>query len=1028
MIPLKLSIKGLYSYQSMQQIDFRPLTDAGLFGLFGSVGSGKSTVLEALTFALYGKTDRLNLSGDNRNYNMMNLRSSELLIDFEFAAGKLNTTYRVIVKGRRNRNNFEEVKKLDRQAYRGENGEWIPVDAATIEQTIGLSYDNFKRTIIIPQGQFQEFLQLGDKDRTRMMKELFHLEKYELYPRVVALEDTNKSQLQFLEGQLQQLGTIDPEQIAAMEKQHQELTVVHQQKTEHLRQLRERYQHMEQLQLLGERQQFLLKEQQKLTLQEEEVGRLARKIELYEKASMQFRYLLEQQGGLQADKIRKREQQDELQHKIARLTELCQKLENEQKELAPKYEQREISHQKIADLQLILQIREVSEKIIHDEQRLGKGLPMVNLTKGLVQQLIDRRDELDRHLGEQQKQQIDLSELLEIQSWHVARQSLSRQLEEMQNEAARQLKDQQAVHELFRGEVAKDWFQGVLPPATIADGIDWLGNHAKMLQQKRKQLQSRQQECLVQLRLKDFAVKLNEGEPCPLCGSAHHPQLYSVADSADLLARTDKELRECDAGEEKVTQLIRHFSDLQNRLNYQDEEFQKMNARLKEQQKVLIRHEEAYCWPYPEWKDSEVLQTKLREAREKQQLLQTTQKKLNELNKSLERKRDDLGRFQKGVDQIRNEMALSQKERDTLIQQLKHLHTDDLVTMDVVCIRQSVVRQEQELQLIEQRFTTLTNLLNGNERQLAVDRNQQSTHKKELEEVEQRLVVLQQRLDKELDKSTFKSLDDVRGVLKEKIDLEAVRKQVNDFRNQQLLVKDQLLQLEKLLQGQIYGADKLVRLREDLKAEEQQMHDRISELSRLSQTIDRMKEDFQKRENIQKELTRQQERADNLRLMKSLFKGSGFVNYISSAYLQNLCRAANDRFFRLTRQRLSLELSMDNNFQIRDFMNGGKLRSVKTLSGGQTFQAALSLALALADNIQQVTESGQNFFFLDEGFGSLDKESLQVVFATLKSLRKENRIVGVISHVEEMQQEIDVHLRIQNSSELGSQIFPSWES
>ena len=150
------------------------------------------------------------------------------------------------------------------------------------------------------------------------------------------------------------------------------------------------------------------------------------------------------------------------------------------------------------------------------------------------------------------------------------------------------------------------------------------------------------------------------------------------------------------------------------------------------------------------------------------------------------------------------------------------------------------------------------------------------------------------------------------------------------------------------------------------------------------------------------------------------------MNYISSVYLQNLCNAANDRFFRLTRQKLSLEITPDNNFQVRDFMNGGKIRSVKTLSGGQTFQAALSLALALADNIQKITESNQNFFFLDEGFGSLDKESLNIVFDTLKSLRKENRIVGVISHVEEMQQEIDVHLLIENQSEKGSAIHSSW--
>jgi exonuclease SbcC len=83
--------------------------------------------------------------------------------------------------------------------------------------------------------------------------------------------------------------------------------------------------------------------------------------------------------------------------------------------------------------------------------------------------------------------------------------------------------------------------------------------------------------------------------------------------------------------------------------------------------------------------------------------------------------------------------------------------------------------------------------------------------------------------------------------------------------------------------------------------------------------------------------------------------------------------------------------------------------------------------LALADNIQKITRSHQNFFFLDEGFGSLDKESLDIVFDTLKSLRSENRVVGVISHVEEMQQEIDVHLRVENHPERGSLIHRSWE-
>lgn len=149
-------------------------------------------------------------------------------------------------------------------------------------------------------------------------------------------------------------------------------------------------------------------------------------------------------------------------------------------------------------------------------------------------------------------------------------------------------------------------------------------------------------------------------------------------------------------------------------------------------------------------------------------------------------------------------------------------------------------------------------------------------------------------------------------------------------------------------------------------------------------------------------------------------RSSGFVNYISSKFLINLCNAANDKFYKLTRQQLRLEISENNDFQVRDFLNNGKVRSVKTLSGGQTFQASLCLALALADSVQQQNKSRQNFFFLDEGFGSQDKDSLLLVFEALKALRKENRIVGIISHVEELQHEIQTFLTVRNTEEEGS--------
>src|SRR5699024_6640643 len=143
-------------------------------------------------------------------------------------------------------------------------------------------------------------------------------------------------------------------------------------------------------------------------------------------------------------------------------------------------------------------------------------------------------------------------------------------------------------------------------------------------------------------------------------------------------------------------------------------------------------------------------------------------------------------------------------------------------------------------------------------------------------------------------------------------------------------------------------------------------------------------------------------RAENLRVMAGLFKASGFVQYVSTIYLSQLCDHANIRFQRMTRNQLRLQLGENNDFEIIDYLNEGRSRSVKTLSGGQSFQVSLSLALALAESVQANARAEKNFFFIDEGFGTQDIESVNIIFETLLNLNRENKIVGIISHVEEL--------------------------
>jgi len=176
---------------------------------------------------------------------------------------------------------------------------------------------------------------------------------------------------------------------------------------------------------------------------------------------------------------------------------------------------------------------------------------------------------------------------------------------------------------------------------------------------------------------------------------------------------------------------------------------------------------------------------------------------------------------------------------------------------------------------------------------------------------------------------------------------------------------------------------------------------------------------------LSKKVTKQQFeeiqiRNDNLNLLKKLFKGKGFVRFIAQKYLNKLCYSANKRFLQFTRNQYELLAPSDLNeksIMIVDRLAGGIKRDITTLSGGQSFQAALALALALSDE----SGTGHKFFFIDEGFGSLDEDSLSIVLETLRQLTiNENRVVGLISHVPKIKEEVDVYLDVSLASEIGT--------
>ena len=177
MKPIKLVIKGLNSFIEEQTVDFEKLTDRGLFGIFGPTGSGKSTILDGITLALYGDIAR-------KSSNFINTNCNDLNVSFTFQiSGSVNHIYIVNRQFRRDKKTGNAKTHAASVREITENGEEILADSATsvnkiCREILGLSLEDFTRTVVLPQGKFSEFLKLEGKQRREMLERLFNLQDY----------------------------------------------------------------------------------------------------------------------------------------------------------------------------------------------------------------------------------------------------------------------------------------------------------------------------------------------------------------------------------------------------------------------------------------------------------------------------------------------------------------------------------------------------------------------------------------------------------------------------------------------------------------------------------------------------------------------------------------------------------------------------------------------------------------------------------------------------------------------------------
>lgn len=1007
MIPLRLTIAGLYSYQETQTIDFTELSAAGLFGIFGATGSGKSSILEAITYAIYGETERMN-NNDKRSYNMMNLKSNKADLDFEFLNFE-NKKFRVRRIYKRNSKQFQIIKSPEVSFYEWIDEQWLPIENSNPVAIVGLSYENFKRTIIIPQGQFKEFLELGGKDRSDMMMQIFNLHQFDLSEKVNALNNINEAAYHRIEGALSQYENVNEEQIQTLKVQHQESEKSYKEIEGVYKKIERQFQSLKALKADADELENSKKELQLLEAEKANIQNLWDTTQKYERLEKAFKPLL----------LKENEYQQDLQNLSKQINDLALELKSVEdnidhntavlKQLQPKMDAIENDKEQLNDLELLLELKNINQDIQSSQKRTADGVKY--LTK--ISDKIEEAEKDIKHLQEQieqcSAQILDTDLLLEISDWYKENKAQSERLWNSKNEIE-QLQNQ--IKDLNEKKI--DETHTATQFLTIYDEKN---NH---LEQNIQQQNEVIHQLSLEQKLAQYAHELKPGVPCPLCGAEDHPHIQNRNDVNEALQVAQHGLDKIVA-EQKNLNTLKSFAEqvlsnlklLTVNLNKEESQYNKLNE-------LHNKHQEKFVWTSYNAQDETIFLKEKEQSAKAESEKKTLEQNLRNKHLSLEKDRETLIKAQKRLQEIQTKEIENKNSFKLKHEQLKH-HTwpafENNSVEEITTRRKSLA---DEIILVQQNYQSTQEKIQKLEHDKAGITAKISVLHSSFKNSKDKLVQVESLIQQALQQNTPISLFEVKSVLDEEIDVQHNRQKIEKFNLEYNKWNNIVDRLSVKLKNANFDFTQFETIQNHLVEQKIALENTQKTFFTTHQNLMKCQKDLKEKLALESDFSKIQKRRSNLSKMRNLFSGKGFVDFVSGFYLRQLCDQANIRFHKMTRNQLSLTVDDKNNFEIIDYLNEGKRRSVKTLSGGQSFQVSLSLALVLAESVHAKNKLKQNFFFIDEGFGTQDFESVNVVFETLLQLQKENRIVGIISHVEELKERMPKALHIVKDEEKGS--------
>lgn len=924
MKPLKLTMSAFGSYAGKNVIDFTG-QQQGIFLITGDTGAGKTTIFDAITYALYNQT-----SGGERNGNMMRSQyaqpETETYVELEFLYR--GQTYRV----RRNPD-YKITKTLKNGKIREQkvphsveltlpDGTVFPekknaTDAKIIE-ILGLTADQFSQIVMIAQGDFLKLLYTKSDERKMIFSKLFRTDIY------WKIQENLRRKSMEMDERIQ-------ENDRAFEQEKSRIMPLPESEELPLDELVER---------LRERLKDALKEQ---NLRRANVEELNKKITKYEEINKLFVSLekIRQTGReLEARQVESKERRQQIENALKADKVLVAEQQNLRQQQAVEQSVQAIAKmgETLADDQemfetLKTQLQEVEAEQKREAADIQKKMLALEQSFPSYEALQNARSE------EQQAKKVweDLGKTSE-ESFHKKEAGIAA------------LKEQQKRQEQIVEQTKKNWEQTSLSASESAKHYEHM------------------YEAFLKEQAGILAENLSAGCPCPVCGSTVHPDPAKLSDHAVTELEVEQAKKTRTAAEEK-----------------RDMAYAAFEAEKTEKQKLAqaVEKEEA---------DFVLAQTIA-----KQQRKEAEQNYVS---------------LQKIAEQIREKLVYP-----SLAEAKKQY----------AAMQKALAAAEQEIERKRQKVSELAEAMNTLKGQKLAEEENQKTAKKLAVKTEKEYAKL-------LEKSGFVSEETYHlAILPERSRFKLEREE-KEYESQCLRQQSEQKLLEKQVSGKTYTDT--TELNEQLKAEKQALKEAEKTYMELHTAYENDRSVLQNCA-VYLEKGKKLEREDQV--IKSLSKtangrlsGSAkidFETYIQRQYFKQIIHEANKRLLTMSNHQFILKLKEEANtgrktnegldLSVYSLVTDSE-RDVKTLSGGESFLAALAMALGLSDIVERSAGAiHPDMMFIDEGFGSLDAQSRQQAIEVLAELAGDSRMVGIISHVTELKEQIDRKLVV-NRTDNGS--------